>query len=117
MTVRNVTLDGREYVLVPRKRWESIVKGSTGDRDSGQVLKVPPLLRGMYTIEHVRLSLANKIIGQRKAARLTQAQLAKLAGIRVETISRLENGLHTPSVRTFAKIEAALKRAARRSAA
>ena len=71
----------------------------------------------MYTIEHVRLSLANKIIGQRKAARLTQAQLAKLAGIRVETISRLENGLHTPSVRTFAKIEAALKRAARRSAA
>ena len=63
-----------------------------------------------YTIEHVRISLANMIASRRKAAGLTQAKLAKTAGVRVETISRLENGLHMPRAATFAKIDRALNR-------
>lgn len=116
MPVRTLKLDGREYVLVPRKQWEAISRKSNGSR-STTPLKMPPPINGLYTIEHVRISLANKIAAQRKALRLTQAQLAKLAGMRVETISRLENGLHTPSLRTFTKIEQAINRAAKRSAA
>lgn len=73
--------------------------------------------RSSYTLEHVRLSLANKMSARRKAAGLTQAQLARLARVRVETISRLENALHMPSVRTFGRIERALSRAAKRLAA
>ena len=41
---------------------------------------------------------------------LTQAQLAKLAGIRQETLSRLESGKHKPNVRTVERIDAALRR-------
>jgi len=46
---------------------------------------------------------------QRKKAKLTQAQLAKRAGIRVATISRPESGKHIPSDATMEKIEAAIR--------
>jgi transcriptional regulator with XRE-family HTH domain len=41
---------------------------------------------------------------------LTQQALAKLAGVRQETLSRLESGKHSPTVRTVEKIDRALKR-------
>jgi len=71
----------------------------------------PPNPDGTYSLEHVRISLANKMFARRKAAGLTQDQLARRAGVRVETISRLENGLHMPGPATFAKIDRALGRA------
>lgn len=55
-------------------------------------------------------SIAREIIRDRRALGLTQAQLAKLAGIRQETLSRLESGKHKPNVRTVERIEAVLKR-------
>jgi transcriptional regulator with XRE-family HTH domain len=77
----------------------------------------PAAADGTFGLEHVRISLANKMIARRKAARLTQAQLARLARVRVETISRLENGRHMPSARTIDTIEKALNRASKRPAA
>jgi len=79
--------------------------------------QLPPLRDGSFTVQHVRISLGNKLSARRRAANLTQAQLAKLAHVRVETISRLENGLHMPSVRTFDRVERALSRASKRPAA
>jgi transcriptional regulator with XRE-family HTH domain len=70
-----------------------------------------------YGIEDVRNSLAKKMVARRKAAGLSQAQLAAAARVRVETISRLENGLHMPSVRTFDRIDRALRRKPKRRAA
>jgi DNA-binding XRE family transcriptional regulator len=58
----------------------------------------------------LRASIAKDILRQRRELGLTQAQLAKLAGIRQETLSRLESGKHKPNVRTVERIEAALKR-------
>ena len=55
------------------------------------------------------VSIARDIIRQRRELGLTQAQLAKLAGIRQETLSRLESGKHKPNVRTIERIESALK--------
>jgi len=116
MILRNVTMDGKEYVLIPRKQWDAIVRKS-GATQAKPLRMPPPSSDGSYGLEHVRISLANRMTAQRKAAGLTQAKLARLARVRVETISRLENGLHMPSVRTFDRIERALKRAARRPAA
>ena len=112
MTIRKLILDGREYILVPRRQWDSLVTQPTAKQSNGnRLLKQPHRLAdGSFTIEHVRISLANKIITRRKAAGLTQTQLAKLSRVRVETISRLENGLHMPGVQTFEKIERALNR-------
>ena len=80
--------------------------------------RLPPLPKpdcdGNYpALEYVRASIARDIIRERKALGLTQEQLAKLSGVRQETICRLETGLHSPTVRTVEKIERALKRAAR----
>jgi predicted transcriptional regulator len=58
----------------------------------------------------LRASIARDIIRERRDQGLTQAQLAKLAGICQETLSRLESGKHKPNVRTIDRIEAALKR-------
>jgi DNA-binding XRE family transcriptional regulator len=119
MTIRRITLDGKEYVMIPRREWDSMVRPQSSKATSiTKPLKQPPRLPdGTFTIEHVRISLANKIAARRKAAGLTQAQLAKLARVRVETISRLENGLHMPGVGTFDRIERALDRAGKSHAA
>ena len=61
----------------------------------------------------LRAILANQLMERRKAAGLTQAQLAALAGVRQETLSRLESGKHAPNVATVDKIEAALRDAER----
>ncbi len=58
-----------------------------------------PDANGNYpAVEYARASLARKIIRDRVAAGLTQRALAKLAGISVEHLCRIETGKHTPSV-------------------
>ncbi len=105
MTMHDVVMDGRKYVMIPRDEWDRIAE-RLPDPD---LLPEPPAhADGSFSPEHVRVMLCNKVIQQRKDAKLTQAQLARRAGIRVETISRLESGKHIPSVRTMEKIEAAI---------
>ena len=61
--------------------------------------------------EAMRAMMARKIIAARDAAGLSQAALARRAGIRVETLNRLEKGRHTPDLATMAKINKALDEA------
>ncbi|MEX0612774.1 MAG: helix-turn-helix transcriptional regulator [Pirellulales bacterium] len=77
---------------------------------------LPPLpepnANGNYpAVEYARASLARKIIRDRVAAGMSQRQLALRAGVRVETLCRIETGKHTPSVPTIDKIDRALRRA------
>lgn len=68
--------------------------------------------RGHYpAIETARVIIARQIIRGRKAAGWTQAELASRAGVRQETISRIETGKHSPGLKTMAKIDLALRRA------
>lgn len=62
-------------------------------------------------IETARAIIARQLIRGRKAAGWTQAELATRAGIRQETISRIETGKHSPGLKTMAKIDRALKKA------
>ena len=48
---------------------------------------------------------------------LSQRQLALRAGVRVETLCRIETGKHTPSVPTIDKIDRVLKAAAKQQQA
>lgn len=61
-----------------------------------------------------RVSIARSIIEGRRTLGISQQELARLAGVRQETISRLESGKHSPTVRTVEKIERALSRAAKK---
>lgn len=61
--------------------------------------------------EYARASIARSLIRDRRAAGLSQQELARLAGVRQETISRLESGKNSPNVRTIDKIDRALRKA------
>jgi ribosome-binding protein aMBF1 (putative translation factor) len=61
-------------------------------------------------LEYVQVSIARDIIRERRSLGLSQVQLAELAGLRQETVSRIESGKHSPTVRTVEKIDQALKR-------
>jgi transcriptional regulator with XRE-family HTH domain len=71
----------------------------------------PPDAKGNYpALEAVTALLARDIIAHRERLGLSQAELARLAGIRPETLNRLEQGKHAPSAKTVDKIEKALQR-------
>jgi predicted transcriptional regulator len=53
-------------------------------------------------------SIAREIAADRKAAGLTQQQLAHRAGIRQETLSRIESGKQPPTLKTLKKLDRAL---------
>lgn len=61
-----------------------------------------------------RVSIARDIIRARRAAGLSQQALAERAGVRQETISRIETAKHSASPATIAKIEGALRAASSR---
>lgn len=65
-------------------------------------------------IEYTRVSIARDIIRERKALGLREQALANLAGVRQDTLSRIETGKHTATVQTINKIDRALKRAVAR---
>ncbi len=65
--------------------------------------------KGTYpAAEALQVGLARSLIRRRRAAGLTQAELAKRAGIRPETLNRLEQGKHAPNIATVEKIERVL---------
>ena len=81
-----------------------------------RTLELPPLpepdAHGNYpALDYARASIARDINRERRALGITQEQLAKLSGVRQETICRLETGLHSPTVGTVERIDRALKRA------
>jgi ribosome-binding protein aMBF1 (putative translation factor) len=71
-----------------------------------------PDAEGNYpAMETLRVILARQIIRRRIAAGWTQAELAGRAGVRQETVSRIETGQHAPNVRTVDKLDRALQEA------
>jgi DNA-binding XRE family transcriptional regulator len=82
--------------------------------DSDPDLPALPLAdeRGQFpAVETARVIIARQVIRGRKAAGWTQAELADRAGVRQETISRIETGKHSPGLKTMAKIDKALRKA------
>jgi DNA-binding XRE family transcriptional regulator len=108
MIAQTILLEGKPYVVLPRDEFDRL---STLAK-AGELPPLPdPDAQGNYpAVEYARASLARKIIRDRVAAGLSQRELAKRAGVRVETLCRIETGKHTPSVPTVDKLDRALKR-------
>jgi len=100
---QTVTLAGQRFVIVPEAEFCRLAGYSAE-------IPLPPRdARGNYpAAEALHVSIARSILRARRAAGLTQVELARLAGIRPETLNRIENGKHVPSVATVEKIERAL---------
>ena len=115
MIAQTILLEGKPYVVLPRDEYDRL-------RALAKAGELPPLPRpdaqGNYpAVEYARASLARKIIRDRVAAGLSQRELAARAGVRVETLCRIETGKHTPSVPTIDKLDRVLKQAAERQPA
>jgi DNA-binding XRE family transcriptional regulator len=104
--LQTVTLAGQRFVIVPEAEFRRLA------RETGELPLPPRDARGNYpAAEALQVSIARSIIRQRRAAGLTQAELARLAGVRPETLNRIEKGKHAPSVATLDRIERALAKA------
>ena len=60
-------------------------------------------------------AMAGRIIERRKRAGLSQAALARQAGVRIETLNRIERGRTTPDFSTIRKLMTAIKAAEARA--
>jgi ribosome-binding protein aMBF1 (putative translation factor) len=106
-----VRLDGREYVILARDEYDRLAKLAK----VGEMPGVPEADdEGNFpAVEYARASIARDIVRQRVERGLSQRDLARLAGVRVETLCRIETGKHTASTATLAKLDRALQRAAK----
>jgi DNA-binding XRE family transcriptional regulator len=104
MSAQTILLEGKPYVVLPRDEYDRL----TTLAKAGELPPLPrPDAQGNYpAVEYARASLARKIIRDRVAAGLSQRELAARAGVRVETLCRIETGKHTPSVPTIDKLAA-----------
>ncbi len=106
-----VKLDGRDYVILAREEYERLAGLA---KVAGMPALPEPDEEGNYpAVEYARASIARSIVRERVEAGLTQRELAKLAGVRVETLCRIETGKHTASTATITKLDQALRRATR----
>jgi len=117
-----IELDGREYVILPREEYDRMALNApmgtlagAEDFDPFDNHEGPPMPEadadGHYpAAETGRAIIARRLIHDRKRRGLTQTRLAELAGVRAETINRIELGKNAASVRTMEKIDAALRK-------
>ena len=92
--IQTLRIGKREYVLIPAVEFRRLMR-----------LAAP----GVYdAVQFANESIGRDLERKRKAKGLTQAEVAGKAGIRVETLSRLENGRGNPTVATVKKILRAL---------
>jgi DNA-binding XRE family transcriptional regulator len=107
MSTQTIKLGGKAYVILDRDEYDRLEAiARVADLPS---LPEPDADGNFRAVEYGRASIALGIICDRVAAGLTQRELAKRAGVRVETLCRIETGRHTPSVATIEKIDRALK--------
>lgn len=101
-------INGKRLVLLDENEYDRLLSKA----DEWEPLLPEPLPNGNFpALEYARVSLALKIIRDRRRLGLTQVELARRAGIRPQTLDRIEQGKTDPSVATVEKIDRALKKA------
>lgn len=104
--VETVTLDGKRFVILPEAEYCRL----TGEPPQPEMPAADAA--GNYpAAEAMAVSLARDVLRARRRLGLTQAELARRAGIRPETVHRLETAKHVPNLATMTKIDQALKAA------
>ena len=97
---RSVELDGVRYVIVRESVFDRLRELANVEAATGQSPEAAMNLDGA--------SLAEKLLRRRLAARLSQAELARRASVRPETLNRIERGHTTPDFATIRKLVVAM---------
>lgn len=118
MVAGTLQISGRRFVIVPETEYDRLRQRAdvAGDVDFPELpAKLPS---GNYpAMEALRVGLARKLIKRRWAVGLSQAEVARRAGIRSETLNRIEKAKVTADTATVTKISRVLDKAERESAA
>lgn len=98
---------GRKFFLLPAADYREF------QRLRSSRPNLPPADRhgNRPAVEFGEAMIARSIVRDRKRVNLSQKELARRAGIRVETLNRAERGVVVPDVRTLQKIEKAFLQA------
>ena len=115
VVARRVIVKGKRMVQLDEAEFDRLLHMAD---EWEPLLPEPNPATGNYpAIETGFISLAIEIIRDRRRLGLTQADLARLAGIRLATLQRVESGERRPtSVRAIEKIDRALKAAEKKAA-
>jgi ribosome-binding protein aMBF1 (putative translation factor) len=106
-----MTMNGKRVVVLEEREFERLLQRA----DEWEPAMPEPDDRGLYPArETMAVIQARDIIRARRKLGLSQAELAHLAGIRVETLNRIENAKNKPNVATIEKLDRALRQAARK---
>ena len=115
IATQRIQVAGQHFVLVEESEFERLCakagEGSAVDEKGLPPLPEPDKDGRFPALEYTRISLARDIIRDRRAAGLTQRELAELAKTRQETISRIESGKYTASVKLIDRIDRVLQSA------
>lgn len=107
-----ITIGGRRAVVLEESEYRRLA-----DLAGEGLPPLPPAnARGNFpAAETIRISITRDIIHRRRALRLSQAELARRARIQTDTLKRVEQGKHVPSIATVEKLEKALASAESKS--
>lgn len=108
---QRIEIAGHRLVVLEEIEYERLCREAgreVSDDDALPAFPQPDKSGRFPALEYTRVQFARNLIRERKALGLTQRALADLAGVRQETLSRLESGKHTISGKTVAKLEKAL---------
>lgn len=111
MHVQTITLRGRQYAILEAKEYRRLRALARAPEAEFPPLPEADEAGNFPAAEFGRASLARKIVRRRRAAGLTQVDLARRAGIRAETLNRIERGRTTPSIATVEKVTRAIEQA------
>jgi DNA-binding XRE family transcriptional regulator len=115
MVSQTIKIAGKHFVLVEKTEYDRL-RLVAGRLDALLPALPEPDARGTRpAVATGRVILARGLIRDRLKAGLTQRELARLAGIRPETLSRLEAGRYTPTQETVERLDRALAGASRRA--
>lgn len=109
MSVATLALNGKHFVVIEEAEYRRLKEAAS---EAGLAPYPGADADGLVpAVAFANADIARKIARRRKLAELTQVQLAKRAGVRAETISRIENGRNVPDTATVQRIDRALRKA------
>lgn len=114
MVCQNLTVAGKEFVIISKADFEQLSRRAEVIDDVAIPSLPPALPDGTYpALRSGRAVLARKLIRRRWGVGLTQAELARRARIRAETLNRIEKAKVTADTATVARIVRVLEQAER----
>ena len=91
---QRILLEGRWYIIIAEDDFRAVTQSLDLTHEADAL--------DAFSVSDQRL--ADRLLQRRREAGLTQKDLAHLAGIRVETLNRIEKGRTTPDFKTIRKL-------------